>query len=95
MPKDGWDWPAFLSHSRTLLCYAFEKEDAKAKYGDENILAALTNGRSLRFTAEIIYECGICGPRLSFTPCLHAYTSAPFMNLLGSVGWKFPSRVTY
>jgi hypothetical protein len=36
----GWDWPAFLSKAPDLLPYVFEKEDAKEKWGRENVFAA-------------------------------------------------------
>jgi len=51
----GWDWPAFLRVAETLLPYAFEKADAKEKWGRENVFAVLTFGRSLRATAEVVY----------------------------------------
>lgn len=51
----GWDWPAFLRVAQTLLPYAFEKVDAKEKWGRENVFAELTGGRSLRATAEVVY----------------------------------------
>lgn len=53
---DGWDWKAFLEAAKVLLAYAFEKSDAKDKYGGENIFSAMLGGRSLRFTAEMVYE---------------------------------------
>jgi hypothetical protein len=34
----SWDWHAFLSKAQ-LLPYAFEKSDAKEKWGGENIFA--------------------------------------------------------
>eukprot|EP00960_Hanusia_phi_P026775 746460-Hanusia_phi.AAC.1 len=51
-----WDWKKFLATAKDLLPYAFEKEDAKDKYGGENVLTAAMGGRSLRFTAEVIYQ---------------------------------------
>lgn len=54
-----WDWLFFLEKHGNLLCFAFEKSDAKEKYGKENIFLAAMGGRSLRFTAEIIYGCSM------------------------------------
>lgn len=55
MVHTGWDWPAFLSTATGLLPYAFEKSDAKEKWGGENVFAAmLGGGRSLRATAEVV-----------------------------------------
>lgn len=36
----GWDWPGFLRKAQGLLPYAFEKSDAKDKWGGENVFAA-------------------------------------------------------
>lgn len=52
---DGWDWPAFLGTAKGLLRYAFEKSDATEKYGLENVFAVAMGGRSLRYTAEVVY----------------------------------------
>jgi hypothetical protein len=35
-----WDWALFLNKARGLLPYAFEKSDAKEKWGRENVFAA-------------------------------------------------------
>ena len=45
---EGWIWSKFLDTAAELLPYAFEKSDAKEKYGGENIFALVTGGRSLR-----------------------------------------------
>ena len=50
----GWDWSRFLQVSTGLLPYAFEKSDAKEKWGGENVFAAMMGGRSLRATAEVV-----------------------------------------
>ena len=50
-----WDWTAFLQQAGQHLRYAFEKSDAQKKWGGENIFSAATGGRSLRYTAEVIY----------------------------------------
>lgn len=52
----NWDWTAFLEVAATLLPYAFEKQDAKEKWGGENIFSPFTTGgRSLRHTAQTVY----------------------------------------
>eukprot|EP00971_Amphidinium_carterae_P155761 3088601-Amphidinium_carterae.1 len=61
----GWDWPAFLAVATRLLPYAFEKSDAQEKYGRENVFAAAMGGRSLRYTAEIVYGASIMSMEVS------------------------------
>jgi hypothetical protein len=62
VPLDnGWDWVGCLDKFGHLLNFAFEKSDAGDKYGRENIFSAMMGGRSLRFTAELIYGSGIGG----------------------------------
>ena len=51
-----WNWGAFLRKAWQLLPYAFEKSDAQEKYGAENVFMGALGGRSLRLTAEIVYE---------------------------------------
>eukprot|EP00884_Botryococcus_braunii_P016910 jgi/Botrbrau1/3902/Bobra.0183s0123.1 len=58
----NWDWPAFLTVAECLLCFAFEKSDAKEKWGGENIFRAMLGGRSLRYTAEMVYGSSIVNP---------------------------------
>lgn len=48
----GWDWARFLQVAAGLLPYAFEKSDAKDKWGGENVFAAMMGGRSLSATAQ-------------------------------------------
>ena len=45
---EGWNWPKFLATAVDLLPYAFEKSDAKEKYGRENVFTVAMGGRSLR-----------------------------------------------
>jgi hypothetical protein len=47
--------PRFLKAAAELLPYAFEKSDAKEKWGGENIFRAIMGGRSLRYTGEVVY----------------------------------------
>lgn len=58
IPRD-WDWAAFLKHAAPGLGFAFEKSDAKEKYGGENVFNAMMGGRSLRYTAEIALGSGV------------------------------------
>jgi hypothetical protein len=55
VPQRGWDWGRFLNKAAELLGFAFEKDDAKEKYGGENVFSAAMGGRSLRATAEFVY----------------------------------------
>jgi len=58
----NWDWKDFIKIAQKSIKYAFEKSDAQEKYGSENVFAALMKGgRSLRHTAEMIYDVRICG----------------------------------
>jgi hypothetical protein len=47
--------PRFLKKAGELLPYAFEKSDAKEKWGGENVFSAMMGGRSLRYTGEKVY----------------------------------------
>ena len=58
-----WPWGPFLLAAAELLPFAFEKSDAKEKYGGENIFQGMMGGRSLRcqvilrlygFTAAVV-----------------------------------------
>lgn len=51
----SWNWVKFLKTAAGLLPYAFEKSDAKEKWGGENVFTAVTGGRSLHYTAEVVY----------------------------------------
>ena len=41
--------------------YAFEKQDAREKYGNENVFSPMMGGRSLRFTGEMTYGSSVTG----------------------------------
>ncbi|KAG2493986.1 hypothetical protein HYH03_007913 [Edaphochlamys debaryana] len=56
-----WDWPLCLKKAGELLGYAFEKADAKEKYGGENVFSMFTGGRSLRATGEQVYGTSCMG----------------------------------
>mmetsp|Transcript_11466 Transcript_11466/g.31287 ORF Transcript_11466/g.31287 Transcript_11466/m.31287 type:complete len:331 (+) Transcript_11466:136-1128(+) len=68
LPPEGWDWKAFLMHRADNLPYAFEKDDAKQKWGGENYFSAFTGGRSLRATGETIYGTQVVGSSVSKSP---------------------------
>ena len=51
--------------AKGLLPYAFEKSDAKEKWGSENVFAAMTGGLSLRATGEVVYGASIQATRPS------------------------------
>ena len=55
---DPFNWVDALAVAAELIPCAFEKSDAKEKYGSENIFDAATGGRSLRYTGSIIYGYG-------------------------------------
>ena len=50
-----WNWNQLLKEAKGLLNYAFEKSDAREKYGGENVFAELMGGRSLRNTSGRVY----------------------------------------
>eukprot|EP01105_Mastigella_eilhardi_P007429 TRINITY_DN1887_c0_g2_i11.p2 TRINITY_DN1887_c0_g2~~TRINITY_DN1887_c0_g2_i11.p2 ORF type:complete len:177 (+),score=45.22 TRINITY_DN1887_c0_g2_i11:377-907(+) len=61
----GWDWDRTLGAAEGLLSFAFEKDDARSKYGGENVFTSISGKPSLRATAERIYgfsvvSCGGC-----------------------------------
>ena len=57
-PSD-WDMEAFLKVAPEFIVFAFEKSDAKERWGSENYFEAEMGGRSLRYTAEKIYKSGV------------------------------------
>ncbi|KOO30606.1 ankyrin repeat domain-containing protein 49 [Chrysochromulina tobinii] len=94
----SWDWAAFLRTATALLPYAFEKQDAKEKWGGENVFAAVMGGRSLRATAEVVYgnSCQAMEPSAEESMALrpqdrvivHGLTGRPELNdALGTVLW--------
>lgn len=54
-----WNWDDFVAKAPSHIVYAFEKSDAKEKYGSENIFMGAMGGRSLRFTGEVITGSGV------------------------------------
>ena len=62
VPQHGWDWPAFLRIAANLVAFAFEKSDAKERWGSENVFQAHMGGRSLRFTGMEIYKSPVDQP---------------------------------
>jgi len=54
IPAD-WPWPDFLRAAVQWMPYAFEKSDAQKRWGSENVFDGARGGRSLRYTASIVY----------------------------------------
>jgi hypothetical protein len=52
---DEFDFKSYFSFAKKGLFFTFEKSDAQDKYGSENVFDVISGGRSLRFTAELIY----------------------------------------
>eukprot|EP00962_Isochrysis_galbana_P054609 scaffold26215_cov107-Isochrysis_galbana.AAC.6 len=75
-PQDGaWSWAELLQraggkdeHGRAPLQCAFEKSDAKEKYGSENVFSVMTGGRSLRATAEVVFGSGTQESLMGMSP---------------------------
>lgn len=60
IPQLDWDWKKLLvSASRLLGAGEFTKENAIKLYGSENVFDINRGGRSLRYTAELVY-CTCC-----------------------------------
>ena len=58
----GWDWKGFLKAAAQHIPFAFEKSDAKERWGSENYFEASMGGRSLRFTGNMIYKSDVNKP---------------------------------
>lgn len=99
IPQD-WSWQSFFDQALRLVPYAFEKSDAKEKYGGENVFSAMTGGRSLRLTGEAIYCTSVTSQEESelyeqvYEKVMKAFDRNPFRNeaLFADVGgmqvWK-------
>lgn len=62
VPAD-WDWKSFLKAATNYIPYAFEKSDAKERWGSENYFEGASGaGRSLRYTGMQIYKSGVDEP---------------------------------
>lgn len=57
IPAD-WPWPDFLRAAVRWMPYAFEKSDAQERWGNENFFSGAMGGRSLRYTAFVVYGSG-------------------------------------
>jgi hypothetical protein len=57
----SWNWANFLQVAATHVSFAFEESDAEQRWGSENVFAAMSGGRSLRYTGEEIYGSSIQG----------------------------------
>mmetsp|Transcript_7913 Transcript_7913/g.16022 ORF Transcript_7913/g.16022 Transcript_7913/m.16022 type:complete len:271 (-) Transcript_7913:427-1239(-) len=58
----GWTWKAYLGAAAKYIPFAFEKSDAKERWGGENYFQAQMGGRSLRYTAQEIYKSQVDRP---------------------------------
>lgn len=56
IPPSGWSWSSFFAVAPKHIVFAFEKSDAKERWGGENVFQAMMGGRSLRYTGEQIYK---------------------------------------
>lgn len=65
IPALDWDYAKLIQRAQRLLCVPFAKRDAINKYGSENVFAAGSGGRSLRYTAEHIYCTSVQNPSYS------------------------------
>lgn len=54
LPRE-FKWRPFIEKAKKLLGFAFEKSDAKERWGGENVFSALMGQPSLRVTAEQVY----------------------------------------
>jgi len=91
-------WRPFIEKAKKLLCYAFEKSDAKERWGGENVFSALMGRPSLRLTAEHVYgiAMGLYGERdpsyKQFNLKVEAYEKE-FDKCYGSPNEKVKKRV--
>lgn len=53
IPEDGWNWKDFIEKAKRSIFISFEK--SKIKYECDNILDVLMGGRSLKYSAKVIY----------------------------------------
>lgn len=59
VPND-WNWGAFLKKAVIHVRFAFEKSDAKERWGGETYFdGAVLGGRSLRYTGTVVYGRGV------------------------------------
>ena len=83
----SWDWSAFLKAAANHVCYAFEKSDAKERWGGENVFAAQMGGRSLRCTAEHVYKSSCMDQSTSDEEAqAHADCASPPAAVLDTIG---------
>jgi len=57
LPKN-WSWPLFFDAAAELMPFAFDRDDARSKYGREDVfygILGIGSGRSLRYTAALIW----------------------------------------
>jgi tetratricopeptide (TPR) repeat protein len=77
-----WNWKTLLEIAVDSIQSAFDKDDAHDKWGGENVFSAMMGGRSLRYTAEIVYGTGVMEKSAG---------SSEFHNLMRKVSEKWRS----
>ena len=85
VPSQGWDWSEYLDVASGLLPYAFEKSDAREKYGRENVFSGfIVGGRSLRATGIVVYGFGSdpCSSDEGHDELVEQVDALPFPRLL-------------
>ena len=70
LPKEGFEWRPLIKRAKKLLGFAFEKSDAKERWGGENVFSA---GPSLRRTAEHVYGVAMAGEDEQFREKVRAH----------------------
>jgi predicted alpha/beta hydrolase family esterase len=65
IPHQDWNWGSFVAAGGSLLGTPFTKDDAKRRYGSENVFDALNGGRSLRATGDAVYCTAVTNPKYS------------------------------
>ena len=70
LPEEGFEWRPLIERAKKLLGFAFEKSDAKERWGAENVFSA---GPSLRRTAEHVYGVAMAGEDQKFWQKVRAH----------------------
>lgn len=68
IPFLDWDWTALIAAAGAMLGAPFTKDDAKRRYGSENVFDVASGGRSLRATGDAIYCTSVTNPKYSADP---------------------------
>jgi len=54
-----WNWETYLKAAPKYIVFAFEKSDARERWGSENYFEGEMGGRSLRYTGTKIYKSAV------------------------------------